>query len=325
MLIYCSLLPFPVPVSRSLPPSMMNIAMQKADVLIEAMKWIREHRGKITVIKIGGSLMEDETAMTHLLLDTVFMETVGMKPVIVHGGGAAISQAMTQAGLEPRFVQGRRYTDQASLEIVKRVLGREINEQLVQQIRDLGGQAESLSVCFGSNVLYGEKLLLEDEKKTPIDMGFVGTITRIDTGPIRELCDRWIIPVIPSVALIDDGSGRGLNINADTAATAVAKELLAEKLVYVSEVNGLRTDPNDPNSMIDSITAEKAREMLASGCIVGGMIPKIQACLETLERGVNKIHIINGRLRHALLLEIFTSMGVGTEITNRVPHVASRR
>ncbi len=295
---------------------MMNEAMEKADVLIEAMKWIRQHRGTITVIKMGGSLMEDETAMLHLLLDTVFMESVGMKPVIVHGGGAAISKAMTDAGIEPRFVQGRRYTDQPSLEIVKRVLGGEINAALVKQINELGGCAQSLSPCFGSNVLYGSKLLLEDEKGTAIDMGFVGQVDRVDVEPIKALCDRWIIPVIPSVALMDDGSGQGLNVNADTAATAVAKELQAEKLVYVSEVNGVRTDPNDPKSMIDSITAEKAREMLASGCIVGGMIPKIQACLETLERGVNKIHIINGRLRHALLLEIFTSMGVGTEITN---------
>jgi len=295
---------------------MMNNAMQKADVLIEAMKWIREHRRTITVVKMGGSLMEDETAMTHLLLDTVFMESVGMKPVIVHGGGAAISQAMTDAGLEPRFVQGRRYTDLASLEIVKRVLGHDINARLVRQIRDLGGIAESLSLGFDSNVLYGEKLVLEDETKTSIDMGFVGTVTRVDVDEVMKRCDRGIIPVLPSIALMDDGSGQGLNVNADTAATVVARELEAEKLVYVSEVNGLRTDPNDPNSMIDSITAEKAREMLASGCIVGGMIPKIQACLETLERGVGKIHIINGRLRHALLLEIFTSMGVGTEITS---------
>jgi len=295
---------------------MMNNAMQKADVLIEAMKWIRQHRRTITVIKMGGSVMEDEIAMTHLLLDAVFMESVGMKPVIVHGGGAAISQAMTEAGLEPRFVQGRRYTDQASLEIVKRVLGHDINGHLVRQIRDLGGIAESLSVGFDSNVLYGEKLLLEDETGARIDMGFVGQVTRIDYDAIMMRCDRGIIPVIPSIALMDDGSEQGLNVNADTAATAVARELEAEKLVFVSEVNGLRTDPNDPNSMIDSLTAEKARGMLASGSIVGGMIPKIQACLETLERGVEKIHIINGRLRHALLLEIFTSMGVGTEITS---------
>lgn len=290
--------------------------MEKADVLIEAMKWIRQHRGKISVIKIGGSLMEDEAAMMHLLLDIVFMESVGMKPVLVHGGGAAISKAMSGAGLEPRFVQGRRYTDEASLEIVKRVLGKEINEHLAGKINTFEGQAQSLSVCFGTNVLYGEKLLLKDETGMPIDMGLVGTVTRVDAEPIRRLCDHGIVPVIPSIAVMENNNSQALNINADTAATAVAKELHAEKLVYVSEVNGLRTDPNDPKSMIDSITAEKARAMLASGAIVGGMIPKIQACLETLERGVQKIHIINGRLRHSLLLEIFTSMGVGTEITN---------
>jgi acetylglutamate kinase len=295
---------------------MMHQAMEKADVLIEAMKWIRQHRGKITVIKIGGSLMEDESAIMHLLLDTVFMESVGMKPVIVHGGGKAISDAMQVAGIEPRFVQGRRYTDSASLEIVKRVLGKEINEQVIEQINLFEGEAESLSVCSNTNVLYGKKLALTDESGAEVDMGWVGTITRVATAPIRQLCDREIIPVIPSIALMDDGSGQALNVNADTAATAVAKELQAEKLVYVSEVNGLRTDPDDPDSMIDSITAEQARQMLASGAIVGGMIPKIQACLETLERGVQKIHIINGRLRHALLLEIFTSKGIGTEITS---------
>ena len=294
----------------------MSQAMEKADVLIEAMKWIRQHRGKITVIKIGGSLMEDTSAMTHLLLDTVFMESVGMHPVIVHGGGKAISDAMQTSGIEPRFVQGRRYTDSASLDIVKRVLGKEISEQLVQRINMFEGQAKSLSVCADSNVLFGKKLTLADEFGVEIDMGWVGTITRVDTAPIRKLCKQGIVPIIPSVALMDDGSGQALNVNADTAATAVAKELNAEKLVYVSEVNGLRTDPDDPDSMIDSITAQQAREMLASDNIVGGMIPKIQACLETLERGVNKIHIINGRLRHALLLEIFTSMGIGTEITS---------
>ena len=290
-------------------------AIEKADVLIEAMRWIRQHRGKITVIKIGGSLMEDEAAMVHLLLDTVFMESVGMQPVIVHGGGKAISDAMQSAGIEPRFVQGRRYTDSASLDIVKRVLGKTINEQLIRQLNLYEGQAEPLSVCADSNVLFGQKLALTDEFGAEVDMGWVGAVTRVDTAPIRKMCEQGIIPVIPSIALMEDGSGQALNVNADTAATAVAKELHAEKLVFVSEVNGLRTDPNDPNSMIDSLTAEQARQLLASGSIVGGMIPKIQACLETLERGVNKIHIINGRLRHALLLEIFTSMGVGTEIT----------
>ncbi|MDR0391175.1 MAG: acetylglutamate kinase [Planctomycetaceae bacterium] len=278
------------------------------------MKWIRQHRDKKTVIKIGGSLMEDETAMTHLLLDIVFMETVGMKPVLIHGGGAAISQAMSVAGIEPRFVQGRRYTDAASLEIVKRVLGKEINEHLAEQINKFGGQAKPISFYHGTNVLFGEKLFLNDENGEVIDIGLVGKITSVNVDMIEMLCNNYIIPVIPSVAIMDDGSGQVLNVNADTVATAVASELRAEKLVYVSDVNGVRTNPNDPSSMIDSITADRAHEMLSSGCIVGGMIPKIEACLETLERGVNKIHIINGKLRHALLMEIFTSTGVGTEI-----------
>lgn len=292
----------------------MDSAIQKADVLIEAMKWIRQYRGVLTVIKMGGSVMEDETAMLHLLLDIVFMETVGLKPVVVHGGGAAISEAMKTTGIQPKFVQGRRYTDEASLEIVKRVLGAEINSSLVSQIRKLGGEADSLSPCFDSGVLHGEKLQLEDEKGNMIDMGLVGTVTQVDVAPILSLCDRGIVPIIPSVALMNDGGGQALNVNADTAATAVARALKSEKLVFVSEVNGLRTDPDDPESMIESINAERAKELLASGAIKGGMIPKIQACLETLEWGVKKIHIINGRLRHSLLLEIFTSSGVGTEI-----------
>ena len=290
--------------------------MLKADVLIEAMRWIRQHRGKISVIKMGGSLMEDPIAIDHLLLDAVFMESVGTHPVIVHGGGAAISAAMSQAGIQPRFVQGRRHTDTASLEIVKEVLGKEISNSLVQKITDLEGQAKVLSVTLGTNVLYGNKLLLPDENDVPVDMGWVGNVTRIDTRTILDLCYNGVIPVIPSIALMDDGSNHPLNVNADTAATAVAKALRAEKLVFVSEVNGLRTNPDDPNSMIESINAEKARELLASGIIVGGMIPKIQACLDSLDHGVKKIHIINGRLRHSLLLEIFTSMGIGTEITD---------
>ncbi|MGL6196442.1 MAG: acetylglutamate kinase [Thermoguttaceae bacterium] len=293
----------------------MEEAMQKADVLIEAMRWIRQHREKITVVKVGGSLMEDEAAITHLLLDIVFMETVGMRPVIVHGGGAAISDAMSKAGIEPRFVQGRRYTDSASLDIVKKVLGDEICNSIVRQIEVLGGQGKALSASLGTNVLYGEKLHLADEKGDDVDMGYVGKVTSVSTRVILDLLRDNVIPVIPSIAISETDPNQALNVNADTAATAVAKALQAEKLVFVSEVNGLRTNPNDPNSMIESITAEKAREMLASGFVVGGMIPKIQACLETLERGVKKIHIINGRLRHSLLLEIFTSMGIGTEIT----------
>ncbi len=292
-------------------------ASEKADVLIEAMKWIREHRGKITVIKLGGSLMEDEVAMMHLIIDLVFMETVGMKPVVVHGGGAAISEAMTKAGIQPTFVQGRRYTDDATLGVVREVLARQISGSLVDQIQLYGGNAVALSEPFGSNVLYGKKATIKDDAGENVDLGWVGEVTRVDVKKIEEYCDQGIIPVIPSYTVLEGTENQGLNVNADVAATEVAKQLRAHKLVFVSEVNGVRTDPNDPNSMIDSLTADEARKLLASGAIVGGMIPKIQSCLKTIERGVEKIHIINGRLRHAILLEIFTSQGVGTEIVNK--------
>lgn len=292
-------------------------ASEKADVLIEAMKWIREHRGKITVIKLGGSLMEDEAAMMHLIIDLVFMETVGMKPVVVHGGGAAISEAMTKAGIQPTFVQGRRYTDDATLGVVREVLARQISGSLVDQIQFYGGNAVALSEPFGSNVLYGKKATIKDDAGENVDLGWVGEVTRVDVKKIEEYCDQGIIPVIPSYTVLEGTENQGLNVNADVAATEVAKQLRAHKLVFVSEVNGVRTDPNDPNSMIDSLTADEARKLLASGAIVGGMIPKIQSCLKTIERGVEKIHIINGRLRHAILLEIFTSQGVGTEIVNK--------
>ncbi len=295
---------------------MTELASEKADVLIEAMKWIREHRGKITVVKLGGSLMEDKVAMMHLLTDLVFMETVGMKPVVVHGGGAAISEAMNAAGISPRFVQGRRYTDDATLAVVRDVLANKVAADLVDEIKFYGGSAVALSDCFDTNVLFGQKTALKADDGSDVDLGWVGEVTRVDVKKIEEYCNRGIIPVIPSYTIVDDGARQGLNVNADVAATEVAKQLQANKLVFVSEVNGVRTDPNDANSMLDSLTADEARKLLASGAIVGGMIPKIESCLKTLERGVEKIHIINGRLRHALLLEIFTSQGVGTEIVD---------
>lgn len=287
---------------------------RKVDVLIEAMKWIREYRDATVVVKLGGSLMEDEIAMMHLFTDLVFMESVGVKPVVVHGGGAAISQAMKAAGIEPRFVQGRRYTDDATLAVVREELAHKISKSLVDSIKFYSGSAVALSDCFDTNVLYGRKTAQFDADGAEIDLGWVGEVTRVDVDKIREYCDRGVIPVIPSYTIVDDGGRNGLNVNADVAATEVAKQLGADKLVFVSEVNGVRTDPNDPASMINSLTAEEAKKLLASGAIIGGMIPKIQSCLKTLERGVKKIHIINGRIRHALLLEIFTSQGVGTEI-----------
>jgi acetylglutamate kinase len=286
-------------------------AIQKADVLIEALQWIRQFRGKITVIKLGGSVMEDDRAMMHLLLDIVFMETVGMRPVLVHGGGAAISRAMAEAGLEPKFVQGRRYTDEATLGIVERVLACEINEGLAKRINDLGGRAQPLNFKT-TNVLKGERMFLPAENGEPVDLGYVGTVTKVDRATIEHLCHAGIVPVIPSMCITKEK--QKLNVNADTAATAVAQAVEADKLVYLSDVNGVRRDKKDPETLIHSLTAAQARELIASGAIESGMIPKVEACLETLERGVNKIHIIDGRIRHSLMLEVYTSKGVGTQI-----------
>jgi acetylglutamate kinase len=286
-------------------------AIQKADVLIEALQWIRQFRGKITVIKLGGSVMEDPRAIMHLLLDIVFMETVGMRPVLVHGGGAKISRAMTEQGLEPRFVQGRRYTDQATLDVVERVLAGEINEELAGQINNLGGRAQALNFRT-TNVLRGEQIQLPDGNGSLLDLGYVGAVTRVDRATIEHLCHAGIVPVIPSMCITKDR--QKLNVNADTAATAIAQAVEAEKLVYLSDVNGVRRDKSDPDSLIHSLTAAEARQLIASGAVDSGMIPKVEACLETLQHGVNKIHIIDGKIRHSLLLEVYTTRGVGTQI-----------
>ena len=302
---------------RLLPLALLRIgpsveeAIQKADVLIEALTWIRQFRGKITVIKLGGSVMEDQRAMTHLLLDIVFMETVGMRPVVVHGGGAAISRAMAEAGIEPRFVQGRRYTDDATLAIVERVLAGDVNQQLAAQITELGGRAQGLNFRT-TNVLFGRQLQLEGPGGQSIDLGHVGTVTAVDRATIEHLCYSGIVPVIPSMCATPEGGK--LNVNADTAATAVARTLQAEKLVYLSDVNGVRRDKQDPDSLVHSLTAQQAQELIESGAVDAGMIPKVQACLETLNQGVRKVHIIDGRIRHSLLLEVYTSKGIGTEI-----------
>jgi acetylglutamate kinase len=283
----------------------------KADVLIEALGWIRQFRDKITVIKLGGSVMEDPAALRHLLVDVVFMETVGMRPVLVHGGGAAISRAMEAAGIQPRFVQGRRYTDEATLEIVERVLAYETNEEIAERIEQYGGRSAPLNFRT-TNVLWGERLKLSDGGE-PVDLGNVGFITRVDRSTIDNLCYAGIVPVIPSMCRTE--KGEKLNVNADTAATAVAQAMGAEKLIFLSDVNGVRANKEDPDSLIHSLTSNQARELIRTGAIDKGMIPKVEACLETLDKGIRKIHIIDGRQRHSLLLEIYTNRGVGTEIT----------
>ena len=290
---------------------LMHQAITKADTLIEALAWICRFRDKITVIKLGGSVLEDPEARRHVLLDIVFMETVGMRPVVVHGGGAAISRAMAEAGIEPRFVHGRRYTDAATLEIVRNVLGGEINRGLARDIEKYGGRAMNLS-SETSNVLFEKHLKMTDEEGAEIDLGEVGEVTRVDRAVIENLCYAGQVPVIPSIC--ENELGEHLNVNADTAAQAVAESLGAEKLVILSDVNGVRVDKSDPDTLIHSLTASQARQMIQDGSIEAGMIPKIEACLATLQRGVRKIHIIDGQLRHSLLLEIYTSSGIGTQL-----------
>lgn len=296
----------------------MDEAIAKADVLIEALAWIRRFRDRITVIKLGGSVMQSADAMRHLLLDVVFMETVGMRPVIVHGGGAAISYALEQTGSESRFVHGRRYTDADTLEVVERVLAVELCESLVAQIEHLGGRAAPLNFKT-TNVLFGGPAEITDVHGNRLDLGYVGDVTRVDRTTIDNLCYAGTVPVIPSMCISevdhpDQPAGQKYNVNADTAALAVAQALGAEKLIYLSDVNGVRKDRDDPESLINSLTASQARDLIKEGTIDGGMIPKVEACLETLDHGVGKVHIIDGRLRHSLLLEIYTSSGVGTQI-----------
>lgn len=287
-------------------------AIAKADTLIEAVGWIRQFRDKVTVIKLGGSFMDDAAALRHVLIDIVFMETVGMRPVVVHGGGPAINRALEKAGVETRFVRGRRYTDDATLKIVEQALATETNERLAREVEDLGGRAMNLNFLT-TNVLFGERLQLRDESGDLLDLGHVGTVTRVDRMTIENLCYAGQVPIIPSMC-VDARDNRRLNVNADTAATAVAQSLGAEKLVFVSDVNGVRRDKDDPGSLIHSLTEREAKQLIADGVIDAGMIPKVEACLETLAKGVRKIHIIDGRLRHSLLLEVYTTTGVGTQI-----------
>ncbi|REJ66762.1 MAG: acetylglutamate kinase [Planctomycetota bacterium] len=291
----------------------MQEAIEKADVLIEALGWIRRLRDKVTIIKLGGSLLDDLDALHHVLIDIVFMETVGMRPVVVHGGGKAINRALAAEGLESRFEQGRRVTDDATLAVVERVLAYETNEQIATEIERLGGRAMPLNFR-STNVLEGRLLELTDAAGQRVELGRVGEVTRVDRLTIDNLCYAGQVPVIPSMCL--DEAGEKLNVNADTAAMAVAESLGAEKLVFLSDINGVRRDIEDSNSLISSLRTDEARQLIAAGSIQSGMIPKVEACLATLDRGVGKIHIIDGRLRHSLLLEIYTNEGVGTEIVS---------
>ena len=289
----------------------MDDAIRKAETLIEALSYIRQFQGKLTVIKLGGSAMEEPDALRATLQDVVFMATVGLRPVLVHGGGKPIDRAMADAGLKPRKVLGRRYTDDETLAIVVRVLLQEINLDIEKQIRELGGRA--VGPHLGAiQYLFGEKLTLPGPDGQRVDLGRVGQVTRIDAALIRDFCAAGVIPVIPCLAI--DADGQWLNVNADTAAAAVAAQLGAEKLVLLTDTPGILRDRKNAGSLIPSLSAVQVQTLISQKVIDEGMIPKVEACLESLQGGVKKTHIIDGRIRHSLLLEIYTDRGVGTEI-----------
>ncbi|MBN2210784.1 MAG: acetylglutamate kinase [Sedimentisphaerales bacterium] len=290
----------------------MNEAIAKSQALIEALAYIRGFRGRTVVVKLGGSLMETDTSQRELLTDVAFMATVGIRPVLVHGGGKRISAAMERSGIEPQFVQGRRYTDERTLKIVEHVLAGEINRDIVDSLNDLGCSAmglHSLSSC----VLQAEQIRLDGPEGRKIDIGLVGNVTLVNAKLIEALCQAGTIPVIAPIAL--DRNGGKLNINADTAAGMVAAAIKAEKLVMMSDTHGIRRDKNDPASRISAAGEKEIEQMVAQGVIEGGMLPKVEACLTALKAGVGRTHIIDGSFPHALLLEIYTDEGIGTLIT----------
>jgi acetylglutamate kinase len=286
-------------------------AIEKAKALVDAMEYIRQFRGKIVVVKLGGSVIDEPEYQKKLLADVVFMATVGIRPVLVHGGGKAITKAMNESGLEPQWVNGRRYTDERTMAIVEHVLIHDINASICETIKQLGCEAmglHSLSSC----VLFAEPLRMTDSQGRKIDLGLVGEVKNVNSQLLKNLCASETIPVIAPVA-IDRGGGK-LNVNADTAAGRVAAAVDAEKFVSVSDTNGILKDVNDPESNISSATETEIKQMIESGIITEGMLPKVEACLIALDGGAKKAHIIDGRIRHSLLLEIYTEEGIGTQI-----------
>jgi len=288
-----------------------KLAIDKASALVEALGYIQRFHKKVIVVKVGGSIMDDEQALTNLLNDIVFMDYVGMQPILVHGGGKAINDRMAKAGLQPQMVMGRRYTDERTLAIAEQVLCNEINSFIVNFIQAQGCEAMGLH-SLSSVVLFAEKTFLQGPDNRRIDLGLVGEMKSVNARLLQLLVQADSIPCIATIAR--DAAGNKLNVNADTAAGAVAAAMKAEKLVVVSDTHGIRSNPQDPASLVRHLTVGQIDDMVKSGAIGSGMLPKVEACVSALRAGVNKTHIIDGRIPHALLLEIYTEAGIGTEI-----------
>lgn len=282
----------------------------KADALIEALPYLQAFRGKTFLIKMGGSAMEDPDLVASVMRDIVFLEVAGINPIVVHGGGKAISAAMEKAGLEAKFVGGFRVTTDEAIDIVSRVLSEEINPGLVRMLRGFGGKATGIP---GDQIFLGEKIRGKDAEGNTVDLGRVGEVIGCQLSNMDAAYNAGIVPVISPLAK-ELATGRPLNINADLAAAALAKELRVAKLVYLSDVPGLLADPKDPTTLIKSVTRAQADQLITDGTISGGMIPKIRSAVDALNAGVRKVHFVDGRQPHSLLLEIFTDGGIGTEI-----------
>jgi acetylglutamate kinase len=282
----------------------------KADALLEALPYFQQFRGRTVVVKYGGAAMENPDLVESVLRDIVFLEAVGINPVVVHGGGKAITAAMRQENLTAKFVDGHRVTDEASIKIIDRILTEVIGPSLAEKIRELGGKAEVLS---GKKVLVADKAPPRvDATGVKIDLGFVGDITSIDVTQVQKLVDAEIVPIISPLGRGRDG--QIYNINADIAAAKIAQALKAHKIIYLSDVNGVRRDPKDETSLISTLTPAQIQQLKQDGVIAAGMIPKVDSALEALAGGVAKVHFLDGKQPHSLLLELFTDAGIGTEI-----------
>ena len=283
----------------------MTEIMEKAEVLIEALPYIQRFNRKIIVVKYGGSAMVDEELKRHVIQDVTLLKLVGFKPIIVHGGGKEISKWVAKAGKEPVFINGLRKTDAETMEIAEMVLNK-VGKSLVSLVQELGVKAISIS---GKD---GGMLKVEKKYSDGKDIGFVGDIKEVDPKIILDLLDQDYLPIICPIGLDDDFNT--YNINADDAACAIAKAVNAEKLAFLTDIEGVYEDPDDKSTLISELTVAEGKELLKSGHIGGGMLPKLNNCIDAIENGVSRVHILDGRIAHCLLLEIFTNRGIGTAI-----------
>ena len=285
--------------------------MKDIDVLIEALPYIKKFHGKKILIKYGGHAMVDDEAKSSTARDTVLLKYVGMKPLIVHGGGPEISRSMDKLGKEPKFIKGLRVTDEETMEIIEMVLVGKISTEIVSELINHDGQAISLS-GKDSSLIFAHKKPASKIDEEIVDLGLVGEVDCVNTDLLDMFLDNDYIPVISPVGIAKDGTS--LNLNADTAAGEVASAVDAEKLIILTDVPGVLRDPDDPNSLIRKIRVDEVPGLIEEGVISGGMIPKIETCVKAIENGVKSCHIIDGRKKHSLLLEVFTTEGIGTMI-----------